>query len=123
MLAGCGTIALPNAPVSPPPTNYRQLAANAAAVYFKTVPLVGAQISELREAKAPQLGEFAACLRTVAPSSNFAVLYEGAKVIDIRRAVVVDRCGEGDFGPLPAPVVVAKTDVPVPEASKKRPWR
>lgn len=132
LLTGCGGIPLPSAAPSPPPVDYRQLAADAAAVQFKAVPLAGAQISELREATGPQLGEFAACLRTTvvafdargrpafgAEPGDFLVLFEAGKVLSIRRAVVIDRCGEGHYGALPRPVIRKPEDKPKVDGKPK----
>ena len=97
---------------------YRQAAANSAAS-FKNFPLRGAQISELRPAKAPQPGDWTACIRTAEQAPGyFAVFYDDEIVI--RRAVAIDRCAEGRYGPLPAVRNAVKPEQAAPAGRKDR---
>lgn len=82
-------------------TAYKQLAADNAAQLKNFPPLAGAQISPLREARAPQPGAFMACLRTVVMPGDFAVFFDDA--VTIRRAVAIDRCGQASYAALPPP--------------------
>jgi hypothetical protein len=132
LLASCvGELPLAYAPPGNPPVDYRQTAADAALLQLKKISLSGAQISELREAKAPQLGDFVACLHTVPITpqqreAEFAVQFESGHVIGIRRAVAIDHCDSGIYSPLPKPKVSkAAPDAPdasvVPEAPVQTP--
>jgi len=98
------------APTASPP-NYRQLTADEAAVQLKDQTFAGAQLSSLAAPRQTQLGDWVACLRTFGEKGGtFAVSYEGGKVLDIRRAVAIDRCDSADYAPLPRPRKIKKDD-------------
>lgn len=109
MLAGCSIFDPPGPPVSGlepgPQADYVKLVAAFGTVRSLRAKAAYApfEISGLRPAVAPQLGEWVTCLRTSEAGRpvHFAVLMMGRTVRDVRMAVTIDRCEQEQFLPLP----------------------
>jgi len=100
-------------------TTYRRQTIEAAAKLKDFPPLAGAEISALRASRAPQPGQWMACLRTApqagAAPGTFAVFFDD-EAPEIRRAVLVDRCGGETYSALALPVAETRKT-----AAAKRP--
>ena len=111
-------------PVTPPtpqpaPPNYRQLTATYFAGNLAKIPVMGASISSLQPAVAPQPGEWYACLK-LASSDYYAVFYAEGKVAEARNAVEIDRCAAADgYVPLPPPEKSKPATPATPAKNKK----
>lgn len=111
ILAGCSIFEPPGPPANTlepgPEADYAKLVASNGTV--KTLRAKASyapfEISGLRRAVAPQLGEWATCLRTSEAGRPvyFGVLMKGRIVSDVRLAVAIDRCEHDQFLPLPSP--------------------
>ncbi len=106
-----------------PPADYRQLIRTGVPASLTN----GADVSELRKTVGPEPGDWMACLKSVTNSninsqqsvSFFSVFFEGGKVKDFRRAVLIDQCESAAYSPLPPPAQVTKT--PIRKAPNKGP--
>lgn len=83
-------------PLTPPPANYRQLAADFLGTGKNgSVSLKGSQISSLRVAVAPQIGDWVACVSYTGERRGFiAVFFVGDEVINARQEVGIDHCAQ-----------------------------
>jgi hypothetical protein len=90
-----------------PPANYRKIIRDAAGI-----PDTLTQVSELRNAVAPQSGDWVACLKsdTKPDIGFFAVFIRGQEVIDFRRSVQIDQCEFADYSPLTPPAPPAPAE-------------
>lgn len=95
-------------PTSPPPANYRELTAGYVGLQKNAAAFKGARISGLKASKAPQPGDWTACLK-LADGSVYVVFFENGKAVDLRLQLGVDSCLTPDQ-PLPAPT----PDKPLP---------
>lgn len=87
-------------PTSPPPANYRALTAAYVNSQKNAAAFKGARISDLRASKAPQPGDWTACLKLV-DGSVYVVFFENGQAVDLRLQLAVDACSSPDK-PLPA---------------------
>ncbi len=108
VVAACAALlACAPAALAQPQTDARREIA-AAVTLAAPASLVNAEVSVLRAASGPQLGDAVACVRLASGAGFIAVFFEAGKVLNYRRAVAVDRCDGLAYEPLGAPIA-AKT--------------
>lgn len=110
LLAHCagliGTEEAPPAAAPVPPSDYQRVIADNVPGQFKDKSLLaGAQVSPLRAAVAPQRGDWMACLKMGGGGEPafYAVLIQDGKILELRRAVGIDRCEAESYAPLSPP--------------------
>lgn len=64
------------------------------------------QVSALREASGPQPGDWIACVKSDAPdqTARYAIFFRNNEVVASRRAVIIDKCGGGDYRQVESPL-------------------
>jgi len=70
---------------------------------FRATKLAGnPEVTELRESKGPQPGDWMVCFKSEAsaPHERFAIFFRGNEMVKSRRAVLVDQCHGQDYHPL-----------------------
>ena len=114
LLAGCSSVVSdPNeqqvspgtqAQTSARPYNYRQIAADKLPLVLKGISLIGAEISELGPSTGAQPGDWETCVKTntFGKTEYFATFYIEGKVLDVRRAIMTDKCPLGVYSLLPS---------------------
>jgi hypothetical protein len=117
IVAACAVL-LTCAPIASaqPSTDVRREIATAVTL-AAPVSLANADVSILRPAAGPQLGDAVACLRLAGGAGFIAVFFEAGKVINYRRAVAVDRCDGLAYEPLAAPIAARTTPIRSPKTS------
>jgi hypothetical protein len=117
--AGAGRLPQASAqtpPASPEPVRPGGLPANYRWIIRKEVKLtppdllVGAQVSELRQTRGPQIGDWMVCLKTTKDNAvvYFPVFFEGQAILTYRRAIAIDDCQSANYSPLAMPAPAAK---------------
>jgi len=102
------------------PANYRQLII--AGVRLDPPDLLkGAQLSEPRQTRGPQFGDWMACLKTSKDDTveYFSVFFEGKTIFTYRRAIAIDDCQSARYSPLVRPTAAAAKKPPAKRTPPK----
>jgi hypothetical protein len=109
LVGGCSLGSILERPASIEPDGepeYRKMIAEGAASLFPSMPAAATtEVSALRRSLPVQPGDWIACLRRTAAGETafFAVFFRSHKIDTVRRAVLVDKCEQVSYGPLPNP--------------------
>jgi hypothetical protein len=111
--AGCTTITsdaqITAAPIAAP-ADYRKIISEGT-----PAPMTkGAQVSDLRETRGAQPGDWMACVKsnTNPYTGFFAVFIADGKVKDFRRSIGIDQCESAMYSLLPSPPAVQENNKP-----------
>jgi hypothetical protein len=106
ILAGCSLGADPGSLTPLEPVNVPNTAALAGKIQatFQTVKLTGyPRISQVRPAPVSALGDWMVCLRSDAEGDPrvYALFIQNNDIVDYRLALIIDRCANERFAPMP----------------------
>jgi hypothetical protein len=98
-----------------PGPDYKQLVADSG--WVATVrnnpshPLM--EISDLKRTEGPQPGDWMTCLRTAegARLIYYGIFFKGFDISDYRLSVIIDRCEQEQYSPLPTPTPPLKKEI------------
>jgi len=62
-----------------------------------------AEVTPLHASRAPQLGDWAFCIKTASDPTRYAVTLRDNAILEVRPAVVIDGCYNETYQPLGAP--------------------
>ncbi len=109
LLGGCSAGAVLESTVADEPDgepSYRQLIADGVRGQLPGVAATGfMEVSALRRSLPVQPGDWVACLRRTdsGDTAFFAIFIKSHKIDSVRRALLIDKCEDETYGPLPKP--------------------